>query len=122
MILFISYQKLGSRDIEVLHFKPTLQEQLVQIGVPSKFHPKMLSDPSCRNRYRTSAVATRVDEKTITVVWDNEDSLNAKNLVVAGTLTLSWQKQLDVFNVTPERVVWVEANEAPILPEFACLL
>jgi hypothetical protein len=122
MILFISYRKLGNKEIEVLNFKPKLQEKLVQIGMPTKFNPKMLSDASCRNRYRTTAFATRVNETTITIVWESTDDLNIKNLVTAGALTLAWDTQLDVFNTPPKKVTWLEDNEPLIFPEFACLI
>jgi len=82
----------------------------------------MLSDASCRNRYRTTAFATRVNETTITVVWEPTDELNIKNLVVGGTLTLVWENQTDVFNTPPKRVTWLEDNEPLIIPEFACLI
>jgi hypothetical protein len=122
MIMFVSYASLGNKEIEVLNFKPLLRESLSLVGTPKKFHPKMLSDPSCKNKYRTTAVATRLDDKTILVVWDPTEELNIKNLVKCGVLTLEWDKQSDVFNIPPKKVTWLEADEPLIFPEFACLI
>ena len=122
MIMFISYHRLGNKEIEVLNFKTKLQTELAQIGVPTVFHPKMLSDPSCRNRYRTTATATRISPTTISIKWDDKDPLNIKNEVICGELTLEWGHQSEVFNLQPKSVIWAEANEAPIIPEFCCLI
>lgn len=122
MIMFISYRKIGNKEIDVLNFKPALQEKLSLIEVENKFHPKMLSDASCRNRYRTTATATRINTTKISIKWDETDPLNTKNQVTGGELTLEWNHPTEVFNVQPKSVIWVEANEAPIIPEFCCLV
>jgi hypothetical protein len=123
MLLFISYSKLGLKEIEVLNLgKPALKEGLAQVGNPVKFTPKILSDASCKHRYKTTAIATRIDEKTITVVWEKDEPLNIKSEIFCGILTIAWENQADVFHKNPCLVTWLENEKVLIYPEFAALL